>query len=244
MGLITNEDNSKYQILSDILGDEDHLGDMDFKVTGTSKGITACQMDIKVKGLSMDMVKNALEQARQGRLHILGEMLKTMDKPAEDYKPHAPRIVSLEIPGDMIGAVIGPGGKIIQEIQKSTNTIVTISEVDNKGVVEIASANKDNLEAALKRVRSIVFPPQIEVGEIYEGVVKNIQAFGAFVEILPKQDALLHVSEIDWNRIEDVRDVLKEGDRVKVKVIGKDPKNGKYKLSRKALMPRPENQEN
>lgn len=244
MGLITNEDNSKYQILSDILGDEDHLGDMDFKVTGTSKGITACQMDIKVKGLSMDMVKNALEQARQGRLHILGEMLKTMDKPAEDYKPNAPRIVSLEIPGDMIGAVIGPGGKIIQEIQKSTSTIVTISEVDNKGVVEIASANKENLEAALKRVRSIVFPPQIEVGEIYEGVVKNIQAFGAFVEILPKQDALLHVSEIDWHRIEDVRDVLKEGDRVKVKVIGKDPKNGKYKLSRKALMPRPENQEN
>jgi polyribonucleotide nucleotidyltransferase len=192
----------------------------------------------------MDMVKNALEQARQGRLHILGEMMKTMDKPADDYKPHAPRIVSLEIPNDMIGAVIGPGGKIIQEIQKTTSSIITITEVDNKGVVEIASANKENLDAALKRVRSIVFPPQIEVGEIYEGVVKNIQAFGAFVEILPKQDALLHVSEIDWKRVEDVRDVLKEGDKIKVQVIGKDPKNGKYKLSRKVLMPKPEAQSN
>jgi polyribonucleotide nucleotidyltransferase len=242
MGLITNEDNSKYQILSDILGDEDHLGDMDFKVTGTSKGITACQMDIKIKGLSMDMVKNALEQARQGRLHILGEIVKTMDKPREDYKPHAPRIVSLEIPNDTIGAVIGPGGKIIQEIQKTTSTVITITEVDNKGIVEIASSNKENLDAALKRVKSIVFPPQIEVGEIYDGVVKNIQAFGAFVEILPKQDALLHVSEIDWRRIENVRDVLKEGDRIQVKVIGKDPKNGKYKLSRKVLIPKPEAQ--
>jgi polyribonucleotide nucleotidyltransferase len=242
MGLITNEDNSKYQILSDILGDEDHLGDMDFKVTGTAKGITACQMDIKIKGLSMDMVKNALEQARQGRLHILGEIVKTMDKPREDYKPHAPRIVSLEIPNDTIGAVIGPGGKIIQEIQKTTSTVITITEVDNKGIVEIASSNKENLEAALKRVKSIVFPPQIEVGEIYDGVVKNIQAFGAFVEILPKQDALLHVSEIDWRRIENVRDVLKEGDRIQVKVIGKDPKNGKYKLSRKVLIPKPEAQ--
>ncbi len=244
MGLITNADNSKYQILSDILGDEDHLGDMDFKVTGTSKGITACQMDIKIKGLSMDMVKNALEQARQGRLHILGEIVKTIDKPREDYKSHAPRIVSLEIPNDTIGAVIGPGGKVIQEIQKTTQTVITITEVDNKGIVEISSANKDNLDAALKRVRSIVFPPEIEVGEIYEGVVKNIQAFGAFVEILPKMDALLHVSEIDWARVENVRDVLKEGDKVKVKVIGKDPKNGKYKLSRKALLPKPETAQN
>ncbi|HEY8404978.1 MAG TPA: polyribonucleotide nucleotidyltransferase [Flavobacteriales bacterium] len=244
MGLITNEDNSKYQILSDILGDEDHLGDMDFKVTGTAKGITACQMDIKIKGLSMDMVRKALEQARQGRLHILGEIVKTIDKPRPDYKPHAPRIVSLEIPNDTIGAVIGPGGKVIQEIQKSTETVITITEVDNKGIVEIASANKENLDAALKRIRSIVFPPQIEVGEIYDGVVKNIQAFGAFVEILPKQDALLHVSEIDWARVENVRDVLKEGDKVKVKVIGKDPKNGKFKLSRKALLPKPEAAQN
>lgn len=240
MGMITNEDNSKYQILSDILGDEDHLGDMDFKVTGTAKGITACQMDIKIKGLSMEMVKNALDQAREGRLHILGEIVKTMDKPRADYKPHAPRIVSLEIPNDTIGAVIGPGGKIIQEIQKSTNTVITITEVDNKGIVEISSANKDNLDAALRRVKDIVFPPEIIVGDIYDGVVKNIQAFGAFVEILPKQDALLHVSEIDWNRVENVRDFLKEGDRIKVQVIGKDPKNGKYKLSRKVLIPKPE----
>ncbi len=244
MGMITNEDNSKYQILSDILGDEDHLGDMDFKVTGTAKGITACQMDIKIKGLSMDMVKNALDQARAGRLHILGEIVKTMDKPRADYKPHAPRIISIEIPNDTIGAVIGPGGKIIQEIQKSTNTVITITEIDNKGVVEISSANKDNLDAALRRVKEIVFPPEIIVGDIYDGVVKNIQAFGAFVEILPKQDALLHVSEIDWNRVENVRDFLKEGDRIKVKVIGKDPKNGKYKLSRKELIPRPETAKN
>jgi polyribonucleotide nucleotidyltransferase len=240
MGLITNSDNSKYAVLSDILGDEDHLGDMDFKVTGTSKGITACQMDIKIKGLSMKMVKDALEQAKAGRLHILGEMLKTMDKPREDYKPHAPRIVSFEIPSDTIGAVIGPGGKVIQEIQKTTGAVITISEANNKGIVEVAATNKDALDAAVKNVKAIAFPAQIEVGEIYEGVVKNIQAFGAFVEILPKQDALLHVSEIAWSRVDNVRDVLKEGDRLEVKVIGKDPKNGKYKLSRKVLLPKPE----
>lgn len=242
MGLITNEDNSKYQILSDILGDEDHLGDMDFKVTGTSKGITACQMDIKIKGLSMDMVKNALEQARQGRLHILGEMLKTMEKPREDYKAHAPRIVSIEIPTESIGAVIGPGGKVIQEIQKTTGATISITETDGKGIVEIASNDRNSLDAALKSVKSIVWPAQIEVGEIYDGVVKNIQAFGAFVEILPKQDALLHVSEINWTRVENVRDVLKEGDRIQVKVIGKDDR-GKFKLSRKVLLPKPEKQE-
>jgi polyribonucleotide nucleotidyltransferase len=240
MGLITNADNSKYAVLSDILGDEDHLGDMDFKVTGTSKGITACQMDIKIKGLSMSMVKDALEQAKAGRLHILGEMMKTMDKPREDYKPHAPRIVSFEIPSDCIGAVIGPGGKVIQEIQKTTGAVITISEANNKGIVEVAATNKDALDAAVKNVKSIAFPAQIEVGEIYEGVVKNIQAFGAFVEILPKQDALLHVSEIAWGRVDNVRDVLKEGDRLEVQVIGKDPKNGKYKLSRKVLLPKPE----
>jgi polyribonucleotide nucleotidyltransferase len=240
MGLITNEDNSKYAVLSDILGDEDHLGDMDFKVTGTAKGITACQMDIKIKGLSMKMVKDALEQARQGRLHILGEIVKTIDAPKSDYKPHAPRIVSLEIPSEFIGAVIGPGGKVIQEIQKTTKTVITITEVEGKGIVEIASPDRDGLDAALKQVRSIVFPPQIEIGEIYEGTVKNIQPFGAFVEILPKQDALLHVSEIEWSRVENVRDFLKEGDKVKVQVIGKDPKNGKYKLSRKVLLPKPE----
>lgn len=240
MGLITNADNSKYAILSDILGDEDHLGDMDFKVTGTEKGITACQMDIKIKGLSMDMVKNALEQARVGRLHILGEMVKTISKPNEDYKPHAPRMVSFDIPTENIGAVIGPGGKIIQEIQKTTGSVITIEEKDGKGIVEISSPNKDGLDAAVKRVRSIVWPPQVEIGEIYEGPVKNIQAFGAFVEILPGQDGLIHVSELEWRRVMDVREVLKEGDIVKFKVIGRDPKNGKLKLSRKALLPKPE----
>ncbi|MFN0031989.1 MAG: polyribonucleotide nucleotidyltransferase [Flavobacteriales bacterium] len=243
MGLITNEDNSKYQILSDILGDEDHLGDMDFKVTGTAKGITACQMDIKIKGLSMDMVKNALAQARDGRLHILGEITKTLDKPRTDYKPHAPRIVSLEIPSETIGAVIGPGGKVIQEIQKTTGATISITEVDGKGIVEVAATNKESLDGAVRAIKNICFPPEIEVGAIYDGVVKNIQAFGAFVEILPKQDALLHVSEIEWRRIENVRDVLKEGDRIQVKVIGKDDR-GKYKLSRKVLLPKPEPAEN
>lgn len=240
MGLITNDDNSKYAILSDILGDEDHLGDMDFKVTGTENGITACQMDIKIKGLSMEMVKNALEQARQGRLHILGEMMKTISKPNEDYKPHAPRMVSFDIPTENIGAVIGPGGKIIQEIQKTTGTVITIEEKDGKGWVEISSANKEGLDAAVKRVHNIVWPPQVEIGEIYEGPVKNIQAFGAFVEILPGQDGLIHVSELDWKRVNDVREVVKEGDIVKFKVIGRDPKSGKLKLSRKVLLPKPE----
>jgi polyribonucleotide nucleotidyltransferase len=243
MGLITNADNSKFAILSDILGDEDHLGDMDFKVTGTSKGITACQMDIKIKGLSMETVKQALAQAREGRLHILGEMLKTIDKPREDYKDHAPRIVTFEIPTDMIGPVIGPGGKIIQEIQKTTGATISIDEKDGKGIVEIASANKESLDAAVKKVRSIVWPPQVEIGEVYEGPVKNIQAFGAFVEILPGQDGLIHVSELEWHRVDDVNSVLKVGDVVKFKVIGRDPKTGKLKLSRKVLLPRPERPE-
>ncbi|MDZ4823177.1 MAG: polyribonucleotide nucleotidyltransferase [Flavobacteriales bacterium] len=240
MGLITDEKTGKYAVLSDILGDEDHLGDMDFKVTGTSKGITACQMDIKVKGLTMQVLAEALEQARTGRHHILSEMVKTMAKPREDYKPHAPRIVSFEIPTESIGAVIGPGGKVIQEIQKVTGATISIDEKDGKGYVEIASINKESLDAAVSSVKSIVWPPQIEVGAIYEGVVKNIQAFGAFVEILPRQDALLHVSEIEWRRIENVRDVLKEGDRIQVKVIGKDDR-GKYKLSRKVLLEKPVN---
>jgi polyribonucleotide nucleotidyltransferase len=243
MGLITNADNSKFAILSDILGDEDHLGDMDFKVTGTSKGITACQMDIKIKGLSMETVKQALAQAREGRLHILGEMLKTIDKPREDYKDHAPRIVTFDIPTDMIGPVIGPGGKIIQEIQKTTGATISIDEKDGKGIVEIASANKESLDAAVKKVRSIVWPPQVEIGEVYEGPVKNIQAFGAFVEILPGQDGLIHVSELEWHRVDDVNTVLKVGDVVKFKVIGRDPKTGKLKLSRKVLLPRPERPE-
>jgi polyribonucleotide nucleotidyltransferase len=244
MGLITDEASGKYAVLSDILGDEDHLGDMDFKVTGTSKGITACQMDIKIKGLSMQVLTEALDQAREGRLHILGEITKTIDKPREDYKPHAPRIVSFEIPSDMIGPVIGPGGKVIQEIQKTTGATISIDEKDGKGVVEISSSDKASLDAAVNRVKSIVWPPQVEIGEIYEGPVKNIQAFGAFVEILPGQDGLIHVSELEWHRVQDVRDVLKEGDIVKFQVIGRDPKNGKLKLSIKALLPKPANAEN
>ncbi len=243
MGLITDKGSDKYAILSDILGDEDHLGDMDFKVTGTEKGITACQMDIKVDGLSSEILKKALEQARLGRLHILGEMLKTLHDPREDYKPHAPRIVYLEVPTDVIGAIIGPGGKIIQEIQRTTGAVITIEEADGKGKVEIASANKDSLDAALKRVTDIAFPPVVEIGEIYSGKVKTIMPYGAFVEILPGTDGLLHVSELEWRRIENVSDVLKEGDVVEFKVIGKDPKNGKIKLSRKVLLPRPERAE-
>lgn len=239
MGLITDE-NGKYAVLSDILGDEDHLGDMDFKVTGTSKGITACQMDIKVQGLSFEVLTEALHQAKEGRHHILNEMLKTIDKPREDYKPHAPRIVSITIPQDTIGAVIGPGGKIIQEIQKETETTISIDEVDGQGVVEIAADNKPAIDAALGRVKAIAFPPTIEIGETYEGPVKSIMPYGAFVEILPGQEGLLHVSEIDWNRVENVSDVFSEGDVIKFKVTGRDPKTGKVKLSRKVLLPKPE----
>lgn len=240
MGLITDESTGKYAVLSDILGDEDHLGDMDFKVTGTTKGITACQMDIKIKGLSMKVLGEALEQARQGRLHILGEMTKTISAPREDYKPHAPRMVSFEIPTEMIGPVIGPGGKIIQEIQKTTGAVITIEEKDGKGRVEISSANKEGLDAAVKKVRSIVWPPTVEIGEIYEGPVKTIQPFGAFVEILPGQDGLIHVSELEWSRVDDVRTVVNVGDIVRFQVIGRDPKTGKLKLSRKVLLPKPE----
>jgi polyribonucleotide nucleotidyltransferase len=236
MGLILNE-KGEFAILSDILGDEDHLGDMDFKVTGTAKGITACQMDIKVGGLSYEIMQKALAQAKQGRAHILGEMLKTIDKPNADYKPNAPRIVKLTIPKDMIGAIIGPGGKIIQEIQKETGTVISIEEKDNKGYVEIASENKESIDKALFRIKGIVAQP--EVDEIYTGTVKAIQTYGAFVEILPGKDGLLHVSEIDWKRIDNVSDVLKEGDEIQVKLIGIDPKTGKLKLSRKVLLENP-----
>jgi polyribonucleotide nucleotidyltransferase len=242
MGLIT-DNTGKYAILSDILGDEDHLGDMDFKVTGTEKGITACQMDIKIDGLSFEMLSQALEQARQGRLHILGKMLEACPAPREDYKPHVPRIVSFEVPTEVIGAIIGPGGKIIQEIQKTTNTIITIEEANGKGNVQIASENKDNLDAAVRRVRSIAFPPVVEVDTVYDGKVKTIMPYGAFVEIIPGTDGLLHVSELEWRRIDNVADVLKEGDIVQIKVLGKDPKTGKFKLSRKVLLPKPEGAE-
>ena len=238
MGLIS--DGDKYAVLSDILGDEDHLGDMDFKVTGTAKGITACQMDIKVEGLSFEILKKALYQARDGRAHILNEMLKTIDKPREDYKPHAPRIISFIIPKDMIGAIIGPGGKIIQEIQASTNTEIVIEEVPEGGKVDIVSANKEDIDAATKRIKGIAFPPSAEVGEEYEGKVKSIMPYGAFVEVVPGVDGLLHISELEWRKVDKVEDVLKEGESVKFKVIGKDPKTGKLKLSRKVLLEKPQ----
>ncbi|MEO0404807.1 MAG: polyribonucleotide nucleotidyltransferase, partial [Bacteroidota bacterium] len=240
MGLITDSETGKYAILSDILGDEDHLGDMDFKVTGTEKGITACQMDIKIDGLSSDVLKEALHQAKAGREHILGEMLKTISEPRDDYKNHAPRIVSFEIPTDTIGAVIGPGGKIIQEIQAETNTTVSIDEQDGKGIVEVSAQNKEDIDAAVGRIKRIVFPPTVEIGEEYEGKVKSIMPYGAFVEIIPGQDGLIHISELEWNRVNNVEDVLKQGDMVKFRVTGRDPKTGKVKLSRKVLLPKPE----
>ena len=236
MGLITDEKTGKYQILSDILGDEDHLGDMDFKVTGTEKGIVACQMDLKINGLSYEVLTKALLQAKEGRLHILNEMKKTIAAPAEDYKPHAPRIVSLTIEKEFIGAVIGPGGKIIQEMQRETGASISIEEVDNKGIVEIFADNKAAIDAAVGRIRAIAAKP--EIGEVYTGKVKSIMPFGAFVEIMPGKDGLLHISEIDWKRLETMDGVLKEGDIIEVKLLDID-KQGKMKLSRKVLLPRP-----
>lgn len=237
MGLISDEKTGKYKILSDILGDEDHLGDMDFKVVGTEKGITACQMDIKINGLKWEMVEEALLQAKAGRAHILGEMNKTLAQPNPDYKPHAPRIERLTIDKDQIGAVIGPGGKVIQGIQKDTNTTISVTEVDNHGIVEILSENKDNMAAALRILKGIVAVP--EIGEVYEGKVKSIVEFGAFIEILPGKDGLLHISEIDWKRIPKMEGVFKEGDIVKVKLVEVDKKTGKLRLSRKVLLPKP-----
>jgi polyribonucleotide nucleotidyltransferase len=240
MGLITDADG-KYCVLSDILGDEDHLGDMDFKVTGTADGITACQMDIKVDGLPYEVLTEALEQARAGRLHILGEILKTLDKPNTELKPNAPRIEGLIVPNDCIGAIIGPGGKIIQEMQKETNTTITIDENENgEGSVQIVANNAEDMDAALKRIKLIAFPPTVEVGAEYEGKVKSIQAYGCFVEILPGTDGLIHISELEHRRVEKVEDVVKEGDVLKFKVIGQDPKTKKFKLSRKVLLPKPE----
>ncbi|MFT5823101.1 MAG: polyribonucleotide nucleotidyltransferase [Crocinitomix sp.] len=240
MGLITDQEG-KYCVLSDILGDEDHLGDMDFKVTGTADGITACQMDIKVDGLPYEVLTEALEQARAGRLHILGEILKTLDKPNTELKPNAPRIEGLIVPNDCIGAIIGPGGKIIQEMQKETNTTITIDENDKgEGSVQIVAKNADDMNAALKRIKLIAFPPTVDVGAEYEGKVKSIQAYGCFVEIMPGTDGLIHISELDHKRVEKVEDVCKEGDILKFKVIGQDPKTKKFKLSRKVLLPKPE----
>jgi len=240
MGLISDAETGKYAVLSDILGDEDHLGDMDFKITGTAAGITACQMDIKVAGLSSQVLKEALDQARVGRLHILDEINKTMSEPAADYKPHAPRIESFEIPTDMIGAIIGPGGKIIQEIQAETETTISIDERDGKGIVEVSASNLSAITAAVNRIKTIVFPPVIEIGEEYEGKVKSIMPYGAFVEIVPGQDGLIHVSELAWERVDKVEDILKEGDLVKFKVVGRDPKTNKIKLSRRILIEKPE----
>ena len=236
MGLITDTKSGKYAVLSDILGDEDHLGDMDFKVTGTKDGITATQMDIKVDGLSYEVMANALEQAKQGRMHILGKILEAMPAPREDYKPFVPRIVQITIPQEFIGAVIGPGGKVIQEIQKTTGTTITITEKDSKGFVDIFGENKEALDAALDRIKGIVAIP--EVGEIYTGKIRSIVAFGAFVEIMPGKDGLLHISEIGNKRYETMEETgLKEGDTIEVKLIGLDHKNGKLKLSRKVLLP-------
>ncbi|MBO5693226.1 MAG: polyribonucleotide nucleotidyltransferase [Tidjanibacter sp.] len=237
MGLISEGD--RYAILSDILGDEDHLGDMDFKVTGTADGITATQMDIKVDGLSYEVLAKALEQARQGRMHILGKLTECIAEPREDFRPFVPRIVQITIPQDFIGAVIGPGGKVIQDIQKTTGTTITITEVDNKGIVDIFGENKEGMDAALARIKGIVAVP--EIGEVYNGKIRSIVAFGAFIEILPGKDALLHISEIDYKRFETMEETgLKEGDMLEVKLIGSDPKTGKLKLSRKVLLPKPE----
>jgi polyribonucleotide nucleotidyltransferase len=241
MGLITDKNSEKYAILSDILGDEDHLGDMDFKVTGTRDGITATQMDIKVEGLTFEVLTKALEQAKAGRLHILGIMEETISEPRPELKPHAPRIEMLTIPKDMIGALIGPGGKVIQEIQRETGTTIIVEEIDGHGDVNIFGENKEAITAALDWVKKIVTVP--EVGQIYKGKVKTIVQFGAFIEILPNKDGLLHISEIDWKKIKTVEEVLKEGDEVEVKLIDIDPKTRKLKLSRKVLLPRPPREE-
>ena len=241
MGLISDPQTKKYAILSDILGDEDHLGDMDFKVTGTTKGITACQMDLKIDGLSYDMLAEALNQAKEGRAHILGEMMKTIDAPREDYKAHAPRIVEMRIAKEFIGAIIGPGGKIIQEMQRESGATISIEEKDNMGIVQIYADNKEAIDSVYNKIKGIT--ATAEVGEVYEGKVKSIMPFGAFIEIMPGKDGLLHISEIDWKRYETMDGVLTEGQIVKVKLIDIDKKTGKMKLSRKVLLPKPEKSE-
>ena len=244
MGLITDADkpNERYAILTDILGDEDHLGDMDFKVTGTKDGITATQMDIKVDGLSYEVLAKALEQARQGRMHIMGEMMKTISEPREDYKPFVPRIVQIRVPGEFIGAIIGKGGEVIQKIQRETGTVVTITEEQNngvsEGVVDIFGDNKECMDKALAWINGICAVP--EVGAVYHGKVVSILEFGAFVEILPGKEGLLHISELDWKKTEKVEDVLAVGDEVDVKLLEIDAKTGKMRLSRRALMEKPE----
>ena len=242
MGMISDPETGKYAILSDILGDEDHLGDMDFKVTGTEEGITACQMDIKIDGLSYEVLAKALTQAKEGRLHILGKIKETMSEPRVELKPNAPQVQSITIPQDLIGAVIGPGGKIVQEIQKETGATVVIEEVDNAGVVTIFATNKEALDGAMGRIKGIVAQP--EIGEVYTGKVKNIMPFGAFIEFMPGKDGLLHISEIKWERIENMDGVLEAGEEIQVKLVDIDKKTGKFRLSRKVLLPKPEKKEN
>ncbi|MCC8094305.1 MAG: polyribonucleotide nucleotidyltransferase [Tannerellaceae bacterium] len=242
MGLISENKGQNYAILSDILGDEDHLGDMDFKVTGTKDGITATQMDIKVDGLSYEILENALAQAREGRMHILDKITETMSAPRPDLKPHAPRIETLIIGKEFIGAVIGPGGKIIQGIQEKTGATIAIEEVDGAGRIEVSGTNKGVIDAAMKAIKGIVAVP--EVGEVYEGKISSIMPYGAFVEFMPGKDGLLHISEVDWKRLESLEEAgLKKGDTVEVKLVDIDPKTGKFKLSRKVLLPKPEGYE-
>ena len=238
MGLISDEKTGKFVVLSDILGDEDHLGDMDFKVTGTKDGITATQMDIKVDGLPYEVLEQALAQAKEGRAHIMGEMMKTISEPRAEYRPNVPRIVQIIIPGEFIGAVIGTGGKVIQDIQKTTGTTITITEEGDKGIVDIFGENKDAMDAALARIKAITTVP--EVGETYHGKVVSILEFGAFVEILPGKEGLLHISELDYKKVDKVEDVLQVGDEVDVKLLEIDEKTGKMRLSRRALLPAPE----
>jgi len=243
MGLISENKGQKYAILSDILGDEDHLGDMDFKVCGTPDGITATQMDIKVDGLSYEILEEALAQAKAGRAHIMGKMMETMSEPRADMKPHAPRIEVIEIPKDFIGAVIGPSGKIIQGIQEETGATITIEEVNNKGRVEVSATNKASIDAAMNKIKGIVAVP--EVGEVYKATVRSVMPYGLFCEFLPGKDGLLHISEIDWQRFESIEDSgIKEGDKIDVKLIDIDSRSGKFKLSRKVLLPRPARDDN
>ncbi len=239
MGLIKNPGEDKYAILSDILGDEDHLGDMDFKTTGTKDGLTATQMDIKCDGLSFDIIEKALMQAKAGREHIMGEMMKTISEPRKELKPQVPRIEAFDIPKEFIGAVIGPGGKIIQQMQEETGATITIDEGDGVGHVQVSAPNKESIDAAMAKIKAIVAIP--EVGEVYDGVVKSIMPYGCFVEILPGKEGLLHISEIEWKRLETVEEAgIKEGDHIKVKLLEIDPKTGKYKLSHRVLLDKPE----
>ncbi len=239
MGLIKNPGEDKYAVLSDILGDEDHLGDMDFKTTGTKDGLTATQMDIKCDGLSFDILEKALMQAKEGREYILGKLTDTISEPRPELKPHVPRIVAFEIPKEFIGAVIGPGGKIIQQMQEDTGSTITIDEIDGVGKVQVSAPDKESIDAAIAKIKAIVAIP--EVGEVYEGTVRSIMPYGCFVEIMPGKDGLLHISEIEWKRLETVEDAgIKEGDKIKVKLMEIDPKTGKYKLSHRVLEPKPE----